>query len=158
MREERLLPSRGRRRSVYAMRSNETALKLWRFEVNERQQTVAEIESMIADFRRLVDDLSHQIEVEEETSRIRDVNHFSYPTFAKAARHRRDNLLSSIKDLEATFEKAKAALDEAREELRKSEMVEERSHVEMDRPGLRPTNGREPGEPIDEAHAVGGRV
>jgi chromosome segregation ATPase len=158
MREERLLPSGWRRGSVYATRSNETALKLWRFEVNERQQTVAEIESMIVDFKRLVDDLSHQIEAEEETSRIRDVNHFSYPTFAKAARQRRDNLLSSITDLEAKLEEATAALDEAREELRKSQMVEERSHVEMDRTGLRPINGHEPGEPIDEAHAVGGRA
>lgn len=158
MREERLLPRPWRQGSVYAMRSNETALKLWRFEVNERQQTVAEIDSMIADFKRLVDDLSHQIEIEEETSRIRDVNHFSYPTFAKAARHRRDNLLSSIKDLEATLEAAKAALDEAREELRKSEMIEERSHVELDRPGMRPAIAREPGEPTDEIQAAGGRA
>ncbi len=138
------------------MRTNETHLKLQRFEVNERQQKVADIEMMIADFRRLVDDLSHQIEVEEETSRIRDVNHFSYPTYAKAARKRRDNLLSSISDLEGRLEGAKAELNEAIEELKKVEMVEERSHIEHDRSGARPHRLEVPGG--HPTHAFGGRA
>lgn len=120
---------------VRAMRSHETALKLRRFEVNEKQQKLTEIEVMIEDFQQLVDDLTHQIEVEEETSRIRDVNHFSYPPFAKAARQRRENLNSSIRDLEAKAEDARAELGEAQEELRKIEMLEERSLIDHDRSG-----------------------
>lgn len=120
------------------MRSNETALKLRRFEVNERQQKVIEIETMVADFQRLADDLTKQIEAEEESSRIRDVDHFSYPPYAKAARQRRDNLMSSINDLEARAKDARAELEEAQEELRKSELVEERSLIDHDRGGLRP--------------------
>jgi flagellar export protein FliJ len=120
------------------MRSNDTLLKLRRFEVNEKHQKVIEIETMIADFQRMIDDLSHQIEVEEETSRIRDVNHFSYPPYAKAARKRRDNLRSSIDSLEAKAKDARADLAEAQEELRKSEMVEERTHVDHDRGSTKP--------------------
>ena len=82
------------------MRSNDTLLKLRRFEVNEKQQKVNEIEDMIADFQRSADDLKRQIDIEEETARIHDVNHYAYPPFAKAARQRRDNLMSSIADLE----------------------------------------------------------
>lgn len=124
------------------MRSNDTLLKLRRFEVNEKHQKVIEIETMIADFQRMIDDLSHQIEVEEETSRIRDVNHFSYPPYAKAARKRRDNLRSSIDSLEAKAKDARADLEESQEELRKSEMVEERTHIDHDRSGGKP-HGRE---------------
>jgi flagellar protein FliJ len=116
-----------RRERVRAMKSNETLLKLRRFEVNEKRQTVTEIDVMIADFRRMSDDLSHQIKVEEENCGVRDVNHFSYPTYAKAAHQRRDNLLASIAVLETKLEEAKALLAEAQEELRKSELVEERS-------------------------------
>jgi flagellar protein FliJ len=109
------------------MKSNDTLLKLRRFEMNEKQQQVSEIEVMIGDFKRMADDLSHQIKVEEESCGVRDVNHFSYPTYAKAARQRRDNLLASIAALEAKLEEAKAQLLEAQEELKKSELVEERS-------------------------------
>jgi flagellar FliJ protein len=123
------------------MRSNDTLLKLRRFEVNEKHQKVLEIETMMADFQRMIDDLTHQIEVEEETSRIRDVNHFSYPPYAKAARKRRDNLYSSIESLEAKAQEARADLSEAQEELRKSEMVEERSLVDHDRGASKPHRG-----------------
>ncbi|WP_088344920.1 MULTISPECIES: flagellar export protein FliJ [Rhodomicrobium] len=115
------------------MKSNDTLLKLRRFEVNEKQQKIAEIEMMIVDFRRMADDLSHQIRVEEEACNIRDVNHFAYPTYAKAARQRRDNLLASIGDLEAKLAEARAELAESNEELKKSELVEERSLIEHDR-------------------------
>lgn len=123
------------------MRSNDTLLKLRRFEVNEKHQKVLEIETMLADFQRMIDDLTHQIEVEEETSRIRDVNHFSYPPYAKAARKRRDNLHSSIASLETKAQEARADLAEAQEELRKSEMVEERSLVDNDRGSTKPHRG-----------------
>jgi flagellar protein FliJ len=122
-----------RRGCVRAMKLNDTLLKLRRFEVNEKQQKVIDIETMIADFRRMADDLNHQIRVEEETSGVRDVNHYSYPTYAKAARQRRDNLHASIRDLEAKLEEARADLTESVEELKKSELVEERALIDHDR-------------------------
>ncbi|MBX2805207.1 MAG: flagellar export protein FliJ [Hyphomicrobiales bacterium] len=115
------------------MRTNDTLLKLQRFEANEKQQKVRDIELMIADFKHLADDLMHQIQIEEENSRIRDVNHFSYPPFAKAARERRQNLFESIEALEGKLEEARAELAEATEELRKAEMVQERSINEQER-------------------------
>ena len=82
---------------------------------------------MIADFKRMADDLDHQIKVEQEACGITDVNHFAYPTYAKAAIQRRDNLRSSVSGLEAKLEEAKADLEAAMEELKKSEIAEERS-------------------------------
>jgi flagellar protein FliJ len=106
---------------------NDALLKLRRFEVNERRQKVADIEMMIADFRRMAEDLDHQIKVEQDASGVHDVNHFAYPTYAKAAITRRDNLRSSVAGLEAKLEEAKSQLGEALEELKKSELAEERS-------------------------------
>ncbi len=124
------------------MKSNDTLLKLRRFEVNEKQQKVSEIDAMIGDFKRMSDDLSHQIKVEEESCGVRDVTHFSYPTYAKAARQRRDNLLASISALQTKLEEARAQLVEAQEELKKSELVEERSVHDHERshPGAHGAN------------------
>lgn len=105
----------------------EALLKLRRFEANEKRQKVVDIEMMIADFRRMAEDLDHQIRVEQEACGISDINHFAYPTYAKAAIQRRDNLRSSVGGLEAKLEEAKADLEAALEELKKSELVEERS-------------------------------
>jgi flagellar protein FliJ len=134
IREELLAAALARCERVRAMKSNDTLLKLRRFEVNEKRQKVTEIDVMIGDFKRMADDLSHQIKVEEETCGVRDINHFSYPTYAKAARQRRDNLLASIQALETKQEEARAQLVEAQEELKKSELVEERSIIDHDRP------------------------
>ena len=106
---------------------NDALLKLRRFEANERRQKVADIEMMIADFRRMAEDLDHQIKVEQDASGVHDVNHFAYPTYAKAAITRRDNLRSSVAGLEAKLEEAKSQLGEALEELKKSDLAEERS-------------------------------
>jgi flagellar protein FliJ len=115
---------------------NEALLKLRRFEANEKRQKVVDIEVMIADFRRMSEDLDHQIKVEQDACGIHDVNHFAYPTYAKAAIQRRDNLRSSVAGLEAKLEEAKSQLQEAMDELKKSEIVEERSVASHGERGL----------------------
>ncbi|MDZ4791407.1 MAG: flagellar export protein FliJ [Hyphomicrobiales bacterium] len=92
------------------MRAKDTNIRLRRFELNKKRQTVADLETMIADFRRMADDLNRQIEIEEKRSGIRDVNHFAYPTFAKSAVRRRENLFTSIANLEGQLETAHTEL------------------------------------------------
>lgn len=111
------------------MKSRETLIRLRRFEVDEKRQKVTDIETMIAEFRRMADDLDRQILAEQERSGVRDVNHFAYPTFARAAMQRRDNLLNSAGELEDQLAAAREALAEAFEDLKKVEMIEERGEA-----------------------------
>ena len=83
------------------MKSREGLIRLKRFQVEEKRRQVAQIETMIAEFERMAKDLDDQIVAEQERSGIRDAGHFAYPTFAKAAKQRRDNLLASANDLKA---------------------------------------------------------
>jgi flagellar FliJ protein len=108
------------------MKTRDTLIRLRRFEVDEKRQQVADIETMLADFRRMATDLDRQIEVEQEQAGVSDVNHHSYPTFAKAAIERRDNLMASVQDLEEKLAHAQDNLAEAYEELKKVEMIEQR--------------------------------
>jgi len=108
------------------MKSRESLIRLRRFDVDEKRQKVADIEVMIQDFNQMVVDLDRQIEVEQERAGVSDVNHYAYPTFAKAAVQRRDNLMTSIDDLNAKLERAREDMAEAFEDLKKVELINER--------------------------------
>ena len=113
------------------MKSRDAVSRLKRFEVEEKQRKVAEMEMMIGDFGQMAQDLDRQIAIEQERAGVSDTNHYAYPTFAKAAIQRRDNLLSSTADLEAKLSAARATLAEAFEELKKIELLEERDAERM---------------------------
>jgi flagellar protein FliJ len=108
------------------MKSRDAVSRLKRFDVEEKRRKVAEIETMIAEFHQMAVDLDRQIAVEQERAGVSDTNHYAYPTFAKAAIQRRDNLLASAADLEVKLAAARATLAEAHEELKKIELLEER--------------------------------
>lgn len=108
------------------MKSRETLIRLKRFMVDEKRRQVTDIETMIADFERMASDLEHQIQSEQERTGVHDIAHFAYPTFAKAARQRRDNLQASVDDLRGQLDKARDELAEAFEDLKKVELMEER--------------------------------
>ena len=113
------------------MKSRDAVSRLKRFEVEEKQRQVAEIEMMIGDFGQMAQDLDRQIAIEQERAGVSDTNHYAYPTFAKAAIQRRDNLLASAADLEAKLSAARETLIEAFEELKKIELLEERDAERM---------------------------
>jgi len=81
---------------------------------------------MIGDFNHMAIDLDRQIAIEQERAGVSDVNHYAYPTFAKAAIQRRDNLAISAENLAAKLAAARDDLNEACEELKKIELLEER--------------------------------
>ena len=108
------------------MKSRENLVRLKRFQVNEKRRQIMQLDMMIAEFDRMANELELQIAAEEKKSGIADVNHFAYPTFAKAARVRRDNLKNSQADLGLQKKSAESLLAEAEAELSKAEMLESR--------------------------------
>lgn len=108
------------------MKSRDNLLRLKHFQVEDKTRQLAQIDMMIAEFEKMHGDLQAQIEVEEEKAGITDPTHFAYPTFAKAARDRQENLDGSIRDLKDKRVNAEAALVEADEELRKAQKLEQR--------------------------------
>ena len=111
------------------MKSRETLIRLRKFQVDDKRRKVAQIESMIAEFDRIAAELDREIKVEQERAGIHDPAHFAYPTYAKAAIGRRENLRRSANELKAQLDDAKAMLGEAFEELKKVEMLDERDHA-----------------------------
>ena len=108
------------------MKSRESIVRLKQFQVGEKRKQLMQLDMMIAEFERMAGELEFQITAEEKKSGITDINHFAYPTFAKAARQRRDNLRDSQADLQQQRETAEAQLTEAQEALAKAEALESR--------------------------------
>ena len=95
------------------MKSRDTFARLRRFQVDETRRRVAQIETMIAEFSRMVQELEREIAIEEQRAGISDICHFAYPTYARAARTRRDNLQRSAEELTTQLNEARLFLDEA---------------------------------------------
>jgi flagellar protein FliJ len=131
------------------MKSRDTLIRLKKFQVDEKRRKVAQIEGMIAEFERIAGDLEREIKSEQDKAGIHDPAHFAYPTYAKAAMQRRENLKRSADELKDQLEDAKAALQDAFEEFKKVELLDERDQArervlenardqaEMDAIGLR---------------------
>src|SRR5947209_10064104 len=102
-------PTVGTSGEYESMKSRETLIRLKKFQVDEKRRKVAQIEGMIAEFDRMGADLEREIRVEQERAGIHDPAHFAYPTYAKAAIQRRENLKRSGDELRAQLEDAKEA-------------------------------------------------
>lgn len=115
------------------MKPRESVLRLREFELVEQRRKLQDMQSMINDFMRMAGDLEQQIEAEHMRTNVRDVVHFAYSPFAKAAALRRANLMTSVEDLKAKYENAKRNLETAEVDVRKlaapDSVLEERSSL-----------------------------
>ena len=108
------------------MKSRENLVRLKQFQVNDKRRQLLQLDMMIAEFERMASELELQIAAEEKKAGITDIHHFAYPTFATAARLRRDNLRNSQSDLAQQRSVAESLLAEAEAELSKAELLESR--------------------------------
>jgi flagellar protein FliJ len=111
------------------MKSRETLIRLKKFQVDEKRRKVAQIEGLIAEFERMGVDLEREIKTEQDRAGIHDPAHFAYPTYAKAAMTRRENLKRSADELRVQLDEAKSALGEAFDEMKKVELLDERDQM-----------------------------
>jgi hypothetical protein len=122
------------------MKARESALRLKRFEADEKARKVADLEHMIREFENMASDLDRQIRAEEDRTGIKDPAHFAYSTFAKSASLRRDNLRTSADGLKAKLEATQKERDEAMEQVSRADTPETRAELRSRRrPDRAPT-------------------
>ena len=121
------------------MKARESALRLKRFEADEKSRKVADIEHMIREFEGMASDLDRQIKAEEDRTGIKDPAHFAYSTFAKSASQRRDNLRASADGLKVKLEAAQRERDEALEQAARADTPATRAELRSRRRADRPS-------------------
>lgn len=110
------------------MKSSESLVRLKEFQVNDKRRQLNQIQLMMSEFDRMAAELEYQIAAEEKKSGITDPAHFAYPTFAKAARQRADNLQGSIRELRVQQDAAELAVEMAEAERDKAAALESRDN------------------------------
>jgi vacuolar-type H+-ATPase subunit I/STV1 len=119
------------------MKARESVLRLKRFEADEKDRKVQQLEQMIREFEQMAHDLERQVKAEEERTGVRDQQHFAYSTFARSAEQRRQNLLASVNELLIKLQSAVVERDEVLAELDEVDTLRDR-----DSQRARPDNGR----------------
>lgn len=114
------------------MKSRDTLVRLKRFQAEEKRRRVVQLNTMISEFTRMSTELDREISNEEQRANISDPSHFAYPTYARAARTRRDNIVASLTELRGQLEEAEAQFKEANEELAKAQSQEARDRGVFD--------------------------
>jgi flagellar protein FliJ len=95
------------------MSSRDTLARLRRLQIDETSRRIAQLEAMIAEFSKMAGELEREISAEEQKAGVFDLAHFAYPTYARAAHARRDNLRRSAEELTAQLETARRFLEES---------------------------------------------
>ena len=102
------------------MKSRDSLLRLKRFQVDDHKRRIAKIEMMVNEFNRMATELDREITNEETRSGISDPTHFAYPTYARSARARRDNLKASADELRGQIDDVRSKLEIATSSRRAS--------------------------------------
>ena len=116
------------------MKSRDAAFRVKRFEAEDKRRKVAALEQMIREFEHMAAELDRQVQSEEDRTGVKDRSHFAYSTLAKAAAQRRDNLRTSVANLQAKLEAAAREMDLARADLDRN--IPEPQQRDFDRPTL----------------------
>jgi uncharacterized coiled-coil DUF342 family protein len=85
-------------------------IRKFEYQADAMKQRAALMERMIIDFESMAAALDREVRIEQERVRIYDPAHFAYPTYAKAAASRRDNLKHSADELRMQLATAKQSL------------------------------------------------
>jgi len=113
------------------MASHQSLVRLKEFQIRQHRRAINQLYIMLADIELLAQNLDQEIRAEEDRTKMHDPKHFAYPTFAKAAIQRRDNLRQSADRLKIQLDSAKNALSEA---------IEESEAIALHDGGDQPTN------------------
>jgi flagellar protein FliJ len=122
------------------MKTRGSLIRLKRFATDEKSRNLTRIETMIREFSKDSAELDREIAAEEARAGITDPKHFAYPTYAKAATQRRDNLRRSVEDLKVQLEEARAEYEDALADLKKMEALDERERT-LETPRDEPNGG-----------------
>ena len=122
------------------MKARESVLRAKRFEANEKNRKVGDLEQMIHEFERMAYDLECQVKAEEERTGVRDAQHFAYSMFARSAEQRRQNLLASVSELQEKLDAAVAERDDALAELNEADAIRDRDDGRNQRSANLPVN------------------
>jgi flagellar FliJ protein len=107
------------------MNRTDTLLRLKRFRVDEMKRRIAAIDAMKADLERKLTDLDDNVTREKQRAGDSDIGRLAFPSFLRSIEARRENLRTTMKDIEREHASAQAEMADAFQELKSLEIATE---------------------------------
>src|SRR5580658_3997078 len=107
------------------MNRTDTLLRLKRFRVDEMKRRMASIETMKADLEKKLSDLDDNVTREKQRAGDSDIGRLAFPSFLRSIESRRENLRTTLKDIEREHAAAQLDLTTAFQDLKSLEFATE---------------------------------
>jgi flagellar FliJ protein len=107
------------------MNRTDTLLRLKRFRVDEMKRRIASINAMRADLERKLADLDDNVAREKQRAGDSDIGRLAFPSFLRSIEARRENLRTTLKEIEREYAAALADLSDAFQDLKSLEVATE---------------------------------
>lgn len=107
------------------MNRTDTLLRLKRFRVDEMKRRIASIEAMRADLEKKLADLDENVAREKQRAGDSDIGRLAFPSFLKSIEVRRENLRTTLKEIEREHASAHLDLNNAFQDLKSLEVATE---------------------------------
>ena len=107
------------------MNRTDTLLRLKRFRVDEMKRRIASIDAMKADLERKLTDLDDNVTREKQRAGGSDIGRLAFPSFLRSIEARRENLRTTLKEIEREYAAAQQDLTDAFHDLKSLEVATE---------------------------------
>jgi flagellar FliJ protein len=107
------------------MTRTDTLLRLKRFRVDEMKRRIASIDAMKADLERKLADLDDNVAREKQRAGDSDIGRLAFPSFLRSIEARRENLRTTLKEIEREYAAAQQDLTDAFQDLKALELATE---------------------------------
>ena len=107
------------------MTRTDTLLRLKRFRVDEMKRRIAAIDAMKADLERKLADLDDNVAREKQRAGDSDIGRLAFPSFLRSIEARRENLRTTLKEIEREHAAALGDLSNAFQDLKSLEVATE---------------------------------
>ncbi|MDB5736281.1 MAG: flagellar export protein FliJ [Alphaproteobacteria bacterium] len=107
------------------MNRTDTLLRLKRFRVDEMKRRIAAIDTMKVDLERKLADLDDNVAREKQRAGDSDIGRLAFPSFLRSIESRRENLRTTLKEIEREYAAAQMDLSNAFQDLKSLEVATE---------------------------------
>jgi flagellar FliJ protein len=124
------------------MNRADTLLRLKRFRVDEMKRRMASIDAMKTDLEKKLSDLDDNVAREKQRAGDSDIGRLAFPSFLKSIETRRENLRTTLRDIEKEYAAAQADLSTAFQDLKSLEFATEQQAKRLEEIQVRRNQAR----------------
>src|SRR6202789_4492800 len=107
------------------MNRTDTLLRLKRFRVDEMKRRISTIDAMRANLERQLTNLDEDVAREKQRAGDSDIGRLAFPSFLRSIETRRENLRTTLKEIEREYAAAQLDLTNAFQDLKSLEVATE---------------------------------